>query len=71
MQEAISSSGGSGGSSSSSSSSSSKSSVVWMVMRTLPRKHSGMAHIVKELHSFTCTPIHLSATSMNLPAYWW
>ena len=31
-----------------------------------PQKHSGMAHVLKGLHSFTCTPTRSSAIGMTL-----
>jgi len=29
------------------------------------QKRSGMAHVLKEFHSFTCTPTHSSAVGMS------
>ena len=41
-----------------------------------PQKRSGMARVLKGLHSFTCTPARLSAVGMSytclcLPSYNW
>ena len=41
-----------------------------------PQKRSGMARVLNEFHSFTCTPTHSSAIGMNhtclcLPSYNW
>jgi len=41
-----------------------------------PQKRSGMAHVLKGFHSFTCTPTRSSAIGMNhtclcLPSYNW
>ena len=41
-----------------------------------PQKRSGMAHVLKGFHSFTCTPTRSSAIGMShtclcLPSYSW
>ena len=35
------------------------------IREPLPQKHSGMARVLKESDSFTCTPTHSSAIGMS------
>jgi len=39
--------------------------VAFLSEETSLKKHSGIARVVKGLHSFTCIPMHLSRNGMN------